>query len=233
VYVCACNGRSSKVKARSYHSCAAFERDLALVVNNCRAYNEPESIYCTAAAELEKWGQKLFERLRNTDMLPPDEPTYSSDDDDSSSTDSSEHEDENDGGMVAGNSFVATADAGMSAAGAHANAESWRQSATAFLHGQPSEISAAAAQAAGRADTTADLDGGSSSASEDSSDDSDSSDGGVEDLNHGETGLSATSSGGPSVAGAPAPTGVVDHGLPRFTLGPKVSAPSDQGGADW
>ena len=229
-----CNGRSSKVKARSYHSCAAFERDLALVVSNCRAYNEPESIYCTAAAELEKWGAKLFEHLRNADMLPPDDPTYSSEDDESSSSDFSEaeDEDEDDGGTVADSSFVAAADAAVSSAGgAHATtAAGWRQSATAFLHDQSSQISTAAVEAARRADTAADIYGGSSSSSEDSSDESDSSDGGLGDINHAETGLSATSSGGPSVAAAPA-TGIADHGLPRFTLGPKVSARSDQGGA--
>ena len=214
------HGRSSKIKARLYHSCTAFERDLALVVSNCRAYNEPESIYCTAAAELETWGAKLFAHLRNTDMLPPDDPTYSSDDDESSSTDSSEDKDEDGNGMAAGNSFIAPAGAVMSAERAPPNAAGWRQSATAFLHDQQSQLSAAAAQAAGRTDITAELHGGNSSFSaEDSSDDSTSSDGEVENMHHGESALSVTS-GGRSVAAAPAPTGVVDHGVPRFTLGP-------------
>lgn len=210
--------RSSKVKARAYHSCAAFERDLALVVSNCRAYNEPESIYCTAATELERWGARLFEHLRNNDMLPPDDPTYSSDDDESSSSASSEDEDEDARHIVADNGFAApaSAHAGMSAWGAHANVAGWRQSAAAFLHDQPSVVSRAGAKAPERADITADLHGGrSSSSSEDSSDDSDSSDGGTEDLFHGENDA-------PIGSFVESATRIVDHGLPRFKLGPKL-----------
>ena len=214
-----CNARSSKVKARAYHSCAAFEHDLALVVSNCRAYNEPESLYCTAATELERWGARLFEHLRNRDMLPPDDPTCS-DDDESSSSASSEDEDEDAGHIVAGNSFVAPASvhAGMSAWGAHANVAGWRQSAAAFLHDQPSGVLPAGAKAAEGAVIAADLHfhgGRSSSSPENSSDYSDSSDGGAEDLNHAENGAPTSS----SVASA---TRIVDHGLPRFKLGPKL-----------
>eukprot|EP01043_Picozoa_sp_COSAG02_P061603 COSAG02_NODE_8310_length_2622_cov_2.185890_4_plen_107_part_00 len=98
-------------------------------------------------------------------MLPPDDPTYSSDEDESSSTDSSDDNDEGGSGMDAANSFVAPSNAAMSAGRAPANAAGWRQSATAFLHDQQSQISAPAGQASGRADITAELHGGNSSSS--------------------------------------------------------------------
>jgi hypothetical protein len=155
----ALESRSSKIKARSYHSCASFERDLALVVSNCRAYNEPESVYCTAATELESWGAKLFEHLRDNDMLPPDDPdpgedtdedgggpevatsanhydsnsNSNSSDDDSSSTDS---EDEDEDGRVAGarHTSVPVFNGNEGGESAGSDSQGWRQSAAAFLH---------------------------------------------------------------------------------------------------
>ena len=222
-----CNARSSKIKGRLYNSCAAFERDLALVVSNCRAYNEPESIYCTAATELETWAARLFEYLRNNDMLPPDDPTDSSDDDSSSSASSSE-EDEDEGHTVGGNGMAETAHAAMNAGGTHANAAGWRQSAAEFLHDNPSGALTTENVVAGRGEIAIDMHDGSSSSSEDSSDNSDSSDDGSEGAHRGAWPAAPS---GPSVATLHPPTGVVDHGLPRFTLGPKAASAPDHGGA--
>ena len=229
--------RSQKVKTRSYRSCPAFERDLALVVNNCRDYNEPESGFSLLATELETWGLKLFEHLRNFDMLPPDEEEQVEEEqeqeqeevaqDESTSSDSSDDD--------------LPADAADPCAG-------WRQSAAAFLPGgQHPGGGQADAAAVGLGDGQhADwgIGGGvgSSSSSDNSSDDSDSSDDGEGGAIGGGSSWATSGAGelgelgGGAFAAAAggevgAPPGV-SPGRPRFTftLGPKAaSAP----GAQW
>ena len=134
--------RASKVNDRRYRSCADFERDLSLIVNNCRAYNEPHSVYYAAANELERWGEMLFNHLRQLNLLQ--------DDDSASSDESSESDAEDESGPPS-----------ATQGGAGGAAADWRSSAEAFLRdgAEPSGSAESSSSDDDSADGSADDDG--------------------------------------------------------------------------
>ncbi|RIA98012.1 Bromodomain-containing protein, partial [Glomus cerebriforme] len=58
-----------KVANDEYTNIDAFKNDLALICNNCKTYNSPETLYYKSADKLWAFGDKAIERERDSILL--------------------------------------------------------------------------------------------------------------------------------------------------------------------
>ncbi|CAI2179828.1 546_t:CDS:10 [Funneliformis geosporum] len=58
-----------KVENNEYPSIDAFKDDLAIICNNCKTYNAPETLYYKSAEKLWAFGEKSIERERDSILL--------------------------------------------------------------------------------------------------------------------------------------------------------------------
>ncbi|RGB43738.1 Bromodomain-containing protein, partial [Rhizophagus diaphanus] len=58
-----------KVNNNEYTDIDTFKNDLALICNNCKTYNSPETLYYKSAEKLWTFGEKAIERERDSILL--------------------------------------------------------------------------------------------------------------------------------------------------------------------